>query len=165
MGQIPGVATATADVRLTDARAGDALVAALKESVDKHRLVPDTHTEISIDYMRPIFEAGEKGKQLAVLAKSIYVELGNGDLAEESTRPMPAEAATARNLLLIPGTTGGTDAGFAATSGHPAVLESLGLAGWGYHAKNEYIEVDSIVPRIYLTVRMIQELSEKSARP
>lgn len=163
--QIPGVATATADVRLTEPRAGDALVAALKEEVDKHRLVPDTQTEISIDYMRPIFNAGDKGKQLAVLAKSIYGELGEGDLAEETTRAMPSDATTPRNLLLIPGTTGGTDAGFAASSGHPVVLESLGLAGWGYHARNEYIEVDSIVPRIYLTVRMIQELSEKPARP
>ena len=31
------------------------------------------------------------------------------------------------------------------------------LAGWGYHAKDEYIEIDSIVPRLYLTSRMLVE--------
>jgi glutamate carboxypeptidase len=36
------------------------------------------------------------------------------------------------------------------------VLESFGLAGWGYHARNEYIELDSIAPRLYLMMRMLQ---------
>jgi glutamate carboxypeptidase len=44
------------------------------------------------------------------------------------------------------------------------VLESLGLAGWGYHAKNEYIEIDSIVPRLYLTSRMLQDLAKTPAK-
>jgi len=29
-------------------------------------------------------------------------------------------------------------------------VESFGLAGFGYHARDEYIEVDSIVPRLFL---------------
>ena len=99
---------------------------------------------------------------LAKLAQSIYAELGNGDLQEETTREMPGPDALGRNLLLIPNTTGGTDAGFAASSGKPAVLESMGLAGWGYHAKDEYIEVDSIAPRLYLTTRMLQQLGSRS---
>lgn len=37
----------------------------------------------------------------------------------------------------------------AAEAAQPAVLESLGLADWGVHAKDEYIEIDSIVPRLY----------------
>ena len=57
-------------------------------------------------------------------------------------------------------TGGGTDAGFASGSGKAAVLESLGLAGWGFHAKDEYIEIDSIVPRLYLTSRLLQELGK-----
>lgn len=59
-----------------------------------------------------------------------------------------------RKLQFIPMTGGGTDAGFAGSSGKPAVLESLGLAGWGYHAKNEHIEMDVIVPRLYLTAHL-----------
>ena len=34
----------------------------------------------------------------------------------------------------------------------------LGLAGWGYHARDEYIEIDSIVPRLYLTTRLLMDL-------
>jgi glutamate carboxypeptidase len=63
--------------------------------------------------------------------------------------------------LLHPSTGGGTDAGFAGRSGKAAVLESLGLAGWGYHAKNEYIEIDSIVPRLYLTTRLLSDLARE----
>lgn len=75
---------------------------------------------------------------------------------------MPA-GSDGRSLLLIPGTTGGTDAGFAASSGKAAVLEGLGLAGWDYHYKGEYIEVDSIVPRLYLSTRMLVELGRKAS--
>jgi len=54
---------------------------------------------------------------------------------------------------------GATDAGFAARSGKPIVLESFGLAGAGYHARDEYIELDSIVPRLYLMMRMLQTVA------
>ena len=69
-----------------------------------------------------------------------------------------------RKLLLHPSTGGGTDAGYATQSGHAAVLESLGLPGWGYHARNEYIEIDAIVPRLYLSARMLQDLAKNPAR-
>jgi len=76
--------------------------------------------------------------------------------------PDDETALNPRDLLLIPGTMGGTDAGFAQSAGTPAVLEGMGLAGWGYHARNEYIEIDSIVPRLYLTSRMLVELAERA---
>jgi len=63
--------------------------------------------------------------------------------------------------FLTDGTGGGTDAGYAGRSGKPAVLESLGLAGWGYHAKNEYVEIDSIVPRLYLSARLLNDLARE----
>lgn len=39
------------------------------------------------------------------------------------------------------------------------VLETLGIVGASLHSSAEYAELDSTVPRLYLTVRMIQELS------
>lgn len=55
---------------------------------------------------------------------------------------------------------GGTDAAFAALSGKPAVVESFGLAGYGYHSSDEeYVELDSIEPRLYLLVRLIMDLA------
>lgn len=159
--QIPATAEAGADVRITEPDAGDKLLAAVKAKLDEHHLVPDTQDEVTFKIGRPIFVAGEKGMALAKLAESIYAELGEGNLAEETTRELPPDAGEFRKLMFVPVAGGGTDAGFAAASGKPAVLESLGFAGWGYHAKNEYIEIDSIVPRLYLTTRMLQQLGSQ----
>lgn len=160
--QIPATAEAGADVRITEPDAGEKLLAAVKTKVEEHHLVPDTTGDVTFKIGRPIFVAGEKGMALAKLAQSIYTELGAGNLEDETTRELPANAGTFRKLMFVPVAGGGTDAGFAAASGKPAVLESLGLAGWGYHAKNEYIEVDSIVPRLYLSARMLMELGQKA---
>ena len=59
------------------------------------------------------------------------------------------------------GAGGATDASFAQRSGKPAVLESLGLPGAGYHARDEYIEIEAIVPRLYLTGRMLMQLAKE----
>jgi glutamate carboxypeptidase len=138
--QIPERATAHGDVRLQVKGAEEKLKTALQEKVDSNRLVPDTRTTINMQVNRPAFNAGERGRALAVHAQKIYAEM-NG-----------------RELALHPTTGGGTDAAFAARSGKAVVLESLGLAGFGYHARDEYIEVDSIVPRLYLASRLMIDI-------
>jgi glutamate carboxypeptidase len=162
--QIPGHAEALADVRYTEPDAPTELEAALQKAVAGHSLVPDTTTTVRVKTMRPIYKADARTMALAKLAQSVYAELHGGDLAEAATRAMPGGgmAFDPRNLILIPRTMGGTDAGFAQSSGKAAVLEGLGLAGWGYHARNEYIEIDSIVPRLYLTSRMLIELGKRA---
>jgi glutamate carboxypeptidase len=160
--QIPAVAEAGADVRITEPGAGEKLQAAIQAKVASHHLVPDTRDDVAFRIGRPIFVAGEKGMALAKLAESVYAELGEGDLSAETSRELPARAGGFRKLMFVPVAGGGTDAGFASASGKPAVLESLGLAGWGYHARNEYIEVDSIVPRLYLSARMLMALGRRA---
>lgn len=145
--QIPASAEAVGDLRVTEPDANERTLAALEDIVRSDAAVPDTTTSIVLKPLRPIYKAGEKGRALADLARSIYAELDG------------------RQLLMHPTTNGGTDAGFAGRSGHPAVLEGLGLAGWGYHAANEYIEVDSIVPRLYLASRMLVELGKSAGKP
>ena len=98
-------------------------------------------TRCTISERSPFASPDGRSLALAKQAKAIYAELDG------------------RPLIFIPGSGAGTDAGYAGRSGKPAVLESLGLAGWGYHAKNEYVELDSIVPRLYLTARMLVESS------
>lgn len=57
-------------------------------------------------------------------------------------------------------TGGGTDAAFAALKAKGAVVEGMGLSGYGAHSNNaEYVQVNTIVPRLYLTTRMIMDLS------
>ena len=141
--QIPEKAEAGADVRLLAPGAADKLLAALQAKVASSRRVPDTETTVSMAVGRPPYVAGDKGMALARKAQAIYAELDG------------------RKLLLHPRSGGGTDAGYAGRSGKPAVLESLGLAGWGYHAKDEYIEIDSIVPRLYLSARLLNDLARE----
>lgn len=145
--QIPERAEAGGDARVMQADSNDNLLAALQAKVKESQLVPDTTTTVTLEPLRPIYVAGERGRALADLARSIYAELDG------------------RQLLMHPTTNGGTDAGFAGRSGKAAVLEGLGLAGWGYHARNEYIEIDSIPPRLYLASRMLIELGKRASSP
>lgn len=140
--QVPLSAIATADVRLLKSDAAEKLQAALIAKTQESRRVPDTHVHVHVDVRRPPYVAGERGMVLAKMARAIYAEMDG------------------RQLFFHPVTNGGSDAGFASGSGKAAVLESLGLAGWGFHAKDEYIEIDSIVPRLYLTSRLLQELGK-----
>jgi glutamate carboxypeptidase len=140
--QIPDHATATADIRLTATDAAAKLQTALDAKAHEHK-IPDTEASYSMLIGRPPYVGDARTQALAKKAQEIYAELDG------------------RPLIFIPGTGAGTDAGYASRSGKPAVLESLGLAGWGYHAKNEYIEIDSIVPRLYLTTRLLMELGRE----
>lgn len=139
--QIPDKAVATADVRLTVKDGAERLQAALREKIAAGKLVPDTETILTIEPGRPPFLAGEAGRALGQRAQAIYAEID-------------------RPLDLADMTGGATDAGFAGRSGKAAVLESFGLAGFGYHARDEFIDTATIVPRLYLMTRMLVELGK-----
>lgn len=141
--QIPENAEATGDVRTTQNGAAEKLQVALQTKVNASALVPDTVTTITMLIGRPSFVASDKGRALASQAQAIYAELDG------------------RSLQLVPSSGGATDAGFAGRSGKATVVESFGLAGFGYHAKDEYIEVDSIVPRLYLMTRLLTEIGNQ----
>jgi len=139
--QIPELATARADVRLTIPGAERPLLTALQAKVASSKLVPDTESNIQLVIGRPAFRAGPAGKALAEKAQQIYRELD-------------------RSLVLVPMIGGATDAAFAGRSGKATVVESFGLAGFGYHARDEYIDIESIVPRLYLTTRLLVDLGK-----
>jgi glutamate carboxypeptidase len=143
--QIPEQAVAGGDVRTTQPDAAARLLAALQDKVNSGHLVPDTKTQVTLEVGRPPFVATDRGRALAQHAQSIYAELDG------------------RPLTLVPSTGGATDAGFAARSGKAVVVESFGLAGFGYHARDEYIELDSIVPRLYLMARLLQDIGSGKA--
>jgi glutamate carboxypeptidase len=103
---------------------------------------PDTETTFTLVTNRPPFVANEKGRALAAKAQAIYKEID-------------------RELGLTPMVGGGTDAAYAARSGRAVVLESLGFGGWGAHAKDEYVAVETIVPRLYLVTRLLTEIGKQ----
>lgn len=139
--QIPESAVASADVRLLtpNADAGKLRVA-LQDKVNSSHRVPDTQTTVRVTVMRPAYTANARGRAIAMHAQQIYAELDG------------------RQLSLLGHVGGGTDAGYASRSGNAAVVESWGLSGWNVHAHDEYVALDTIVPRLYLMTRMLEDL-------
>ena len=140
--EIPELATAHGDVRITVPGAERALDTALQAKVASSKLVPETETSIKLVLGHPTFSAGPAGRALGERAQDIYREID-------------------RELLLVPMIGGATDASFAARSGKAVALEAVGLAGFGYHAGDESIEVASIVPRLYLMTRLLTHLGRQ----
>lgn len=137
--QIPATAVAHADVRSTVPGSDQQVAEALRAKVASSRLVPDTETTVKLGEGRPAFRATPAAYTLAEKGQTIYGELG-------------------RTLNLVPMIGGATDAAYAGRSGKATVVESLGLPGAGYHARDEYIDIDGIVPRLYLMTRLLQEV-------
>jgi glutamate carboxypeptidase len=76
-------------------------------------------------------------------------------------RAVAIYADIGETLNIAPGRMGGgTDAGFAARAGVP-VVEALGLPGFGYHSSAaEYVHLDAVPRRLYLTAELIRQLGQ-----
>ena len=137
---IPDNATLNADVRYARNEDLDAAMKTLEERAQKKR-VAGAEVEVVVTRGRPAFNAGEGGRKLIDKAQAFYKEAGGTLEIEERTG-------------------GGTDAAYAALSGKP-VIESLGLPGFGYHSdKAEYVMIDAIPRRLYMTARLIMDLGQ-----
>ena len=143
---IPAIASATADVRVLRIADYDGIERKVRERI-KQQLIPDTKVEMTFERRRPPLELTPANSALAKHAQRVYAELGKelviGDVAEG----------------------GGTDAAFAALKTKAAVIERFGLRGFGAHSSDaEYIDIDSIEPRLYLLARMIMDVSQGKDR-
>ena len=139
---VPADATAMADARALRVADFDGLQSALQEKI-KTKLLPGSDVSVKFEVRRPPLEAKDAAKALARHAQGIY--------KDELDIAMPViEAATG----------GGTDAAFAALDARGGVIEGFGLTGYGAHSNNaEYVRVDTIVPRLYMSVRMVQDMA------
>ena len=139
---IPAEATAQADARALRVADFTALEKAMQDKA-ANKLLPASKVELKFEVRRPPLEANDMARKLAKHAQGIY--------SQELQLPMKvAEKATG----------GGTDAAFAALKAKGGVIEGFGLSGYGAHSNDaEYVHIDTIAPRLYLTARMIQDLS------
>jgi glutamate carboxypeptidase len=138
---IPPSAQASADVRVLRVADYDAVERKIRERV-KNKLLPDSEVQIGFEQRRPPLEASQAAKALAAHAQTIYRETGKELVVDDQPEG------------------GGTDAAFAALNSRAAVLERMGLLGFGEHSDNaEYILIDSIAPRLYLSARLIMDIS------
>lgn len=138
---IPEAARAEGDMRYFEADEYERIVTDV-EAIIEERLIDDTEVTFTLERGRPPLPDNPQTQALAEQAQRIYQELGLELQAVEIG--------------------GGTDAAYAyqPDAETPAVLESLGLVGGRYHSSDEFVELDSIVPRLYLATRLIMELSE-----
>ncbi|MGT2430762.1 M20/M25/M40 family metallo-hydrolase [Cupriavidus basilensis] len=109
----------------------------------KKQLIPGTRVEVKFERRRPPLEATDAARKLAAHAQGVYAEIGE-KLAVHDT----AEG-------------GGTDAAFAAAATKAPVIERFGLRGFGAHSNDaEYVDLNSVTPRLYLLTRMIMDVSQ-----
>ncbi len=134
---IPDKATAKADMRLSVLSELERVQQDANRIVAK-KLIPDTEVSVRVEDRRPPFSKNANTDALAEAAKSFYQEIGR------SLEPVAMRF--------------GTDAGHAYNPANPkqAVLEGLGIVGDKLHSPDEWADLDSIVPRLYLTVKLLE---------
>jgi len=141
---IPNKATAEADMRYSDISETERVLADAQKIIG-NKLIDDTRVELRVDKGRPPLAKNPASERLAETAQRMYGEI------DQRIEPIAMRF--------------GTDAGYAYVpdSDKPAVLETMGVVGAGLHSEDEYIELSSIAPRLYLTTAMIRALSAESA--
>lgn len=141
---IPNKATAEADMRYSDISETQRVLADAQKIIE-NKLIDDTRVELRVDKGRPPLAKNPASERLAETAQRLYGEI------DQRIEPIAMRF--------------GTDAGYAYVpdSDKPAVLETMGVVGAGLHSEDEYIELSSIAPRLYLTTAMIRALSAEDA--
>ena len=136
---IPDQATAKADVRAALPEEFDRIEKDLAR-VSANKLIPDTEVKTSLLRGLPPMPETAESDALVAIAQGIYGELGR--------------------KLTIEGSGGAADASLSAGVGTPT-LDGFGIVGGNIHTPEEYAEVESVSPRIYLLSRMIMELAKR----
>lgn len=139
---IPDSAVAEGDMRYSDLSESDRVLANGQRIVQS-KLIDGTQVTFRMDKGRPPLAKNPATEDLAKTAQTLYGKIGR------KVEPIAMRF--------------GTDAGYAYVpdSQKPAVLETMGVVGAGLHSEDEYMELSSIAPRLYLTTAMIMQLSAK----
>ena len=132
---IPDYAIAEADVRVAVPEEFDRVEHDLMR-ISADKLIPETQIHASLVRSFPPMPKSPATDALAAQAEAIYAELDR--------------------KLTLEGSGGASDASLSANAGTPTI-DGLGIVGGGIHTADEYAEVGSIAPRLYLLARLIME--------
>jgi glutamate carboxypeptidase len=135
---IPEHAAGTMSVRNRDKAQLDAFDAALRESA-KTTEVPDTTVSIQRQPSFPPLPSNAATDALAARAEAIYAGLG---------------------LKIGRGGNGGASESALANNAGVAALDGLGPVGGGFHSEKEYLELETLTPRLYLLTKLLMELGK-----
>jgi glutamate carboxypeptidase len=136
---IPDFAEATLNVRYRKQEDFDAVLAKV-QACSATTLVPDTRVTVSHDPAYPPLTENPRIDALAARAQSIYAEIGK--------------------TVELSGNGGASESALAMAEG-TAALDGLGYVGGDFHTDHEWIDLDSIVPRLYLFTRLLMETGAK----
>ncbi|MDP9010990.1 MAG: glutamate carboxypeptidase [Pseudomonadota bacterium] len=140
---IPDAADATLNVRFRKPEDFDAVLARV-ESGTHTTQVPDTAVTISHDPAYPPLTENAQIDALAARARAIYAEIGK--------------------TIELSGNGGASESAVAMSEG-TAALDGLGFVGGDFHTDHEWIDLNSIVPRLYLFTRLLMETGAAPPHP
>jgi glutamate carboxypeptidase len=136
---IPDLAEATLNVRYRKTEEFDTVLARV-EAGARTIQVPDTTVTISHDPAFPPLTENAQIDALAARARAIYAEIGK--------------------TVELSGNGGASESALAMSEGTPA-LDGLGLVGGDFHTDHEWIDLNSLTPRLYLFTRLLMETGAK----
>jgi glutamate carboxypeptidase len=140
---VPDTAYALVDVRAADLEGMEAVERVMRGIIEATSVVEGATVRLSGGFMHGPFTQSPASQQLFTLASEVAAELGY--------------------ILTGSPTGGGSDGNTTAAIGTPT-LDGLGPAGGMAHNPGEYIEIDSIAPRIALLAGLIARVGANSAR-
>ena len=136
---IPDFAEAILNVRFRTQQDFDAVLAKVESSA-RTTAVADTQVTVSHDPAYPPLTENARIDALAARARAIYAEIGK--------------------TVALSGNGGASESALAMAEGTVA-LDGLGYVGGDFHTDHEWIDLDSVVPRLYLMTRLLMETGTK----
>ena len=133
---IPEDASAQVNVRVRD-KADFARVEQVLRRNAATTVIPDTRVTISHGEGFPPLPDNPATARLAARAQRIYAGIGR--------------------TLATGGNGGASESALAADAGVPA-LDGLGPVGGGFHSDGEFLQLDSVTPRLYLLTSLLMDL-------
>lgn len=134
---IPDSAEATLDVRFRKPEELEQVLAKVRANAAKP-MVPDTKVTVTSSGSFPPLMENAQTHALAVRADAIYAELGK--------------------KIGHGGNGGASESAVAQSVGTPA-LDGLGAVGGDFHTDHEWIDLNTLEPRIYLFTRLLMDTS------
>jgi glutamate carboxypeptidase len=132
---IPDSAEATLNVRFRKPEDFDAVLAKV-EAGAASTAVPDTRVTVTHDPAYPPLTENAQIDALAARARAIYAEIGK--------------------TMELSGNGGASESALAMANGTVA-LDGLGYVGGDFHTDHEWIDLNSVVPRLYLFTRLLMD--------
>ena len=79
-------------------------------------------------------------------------------------RPTGSRPGRKRSTPVLAGGNGGASESALAADAGVAALDGLGPVGGGFHSEKEFLELDTVTPRLYLLTMLLMDLSRNPAR-